>query len=226
MSLNGFWTGVREELRRYDLLTHPFYQAWSAGKLTRREIGYYGSQYLNHVAAFPTCLTALHCRLPEGAMRRAILRNAAEEEVDGRAHADLWRQFVREIEPEQAAHAEAVLPEMEGLTAIYRDLARDAAPAAALGAFYAFESQVPRIAAEKLAGLRKFYGANEAACEYFTVHLTADVHHANVWRTLIDESIQENAANAEQAMEGVRRGAYALWQALDGIDAARQHLPN
>jgi hypothetical protein len=73
-----FWTSVREQLRIHDLLTHPFYRAWKAGKLTRPEIGFYGRQYLHHVAAFPTYLTALHCRLPYGEGRKAILESAAD----------------------------------------------------------------------------------------------------------------------------------------------------
>jgi pyrroloquinoline-quinone synthase len=224
MTLDDFWTRVREELRKYDLLNHPFYQAWTSGRLTRPEIGYYGWQYLHHVAAFPTYLTALHCRLPEGETRRAVLANAAEEEAHDRPHSDLWRQFVGEIEPVKPERADAVLPEVKTLIETYSDLARHGSASAALGAFYAYESQVPLIAEEKLAGLRSFYGAGEVACEYFALHVTADLHHAHVWRRLIDHSIQENAACAGEALEGVSRGAQALWHALDGIDSARRSL--
>ena len=47
------------------------------------------------MTAFPTFLSALHCRLPDGALRRAVLRNLAEEEVEGRAHSDLWLDFAK-----------------------------------------------------------------------------------------------------------------------------------
>jgi pyrroloquinoline-quinone synthase len=218
-----FWTRAAEELRRYDLLKHPFYQAWSAGELTQAELGFYGRQYLEHVAAFPTYLTALHSRLPEGRTRSAVLRNAAEEEGNGRPHADLWRQFVAGIDPEGPAPAEETLREVRELVETYRELGRSASPATALGAFYAYESQVPRIAEEKQAGLRKFYGANDTTCAYFTLHRTADVHHADVWRRLIDQAIEGRAdAGASEALDGMRRGAHALWRALDGIEAARQ----
>jgi len=218
-----FWARATEELRRYDLLQHPFYQAWSAGELTQRELASYGRQYLEHVAAFPTYLTALHSRLPEGEMRSAVLRNAAEEEVKGRSHADLWRQFVAGIDPQGPARPEEVLPEVHDLVETYRDLGRSALPATALGAFYAYESQVPRIAREKRKGLKKFYGADDATCAYFTLHMTADVHHANVWRGLIDQVIEERGDfAAAEALDGMLTGARVLWHALDGIEKARR----
>lgn len=224
MTLEVFWTRVQDELRKFDLLTHPFYQAWSAGELTTEELGFYGRQYLHHVAAFPAYLTALHARLPEGESRRAVLRNAADEEVHGRSHADLWRQFVKGIEPGPTSGADEMLPEMRELVETYQDLGRNAPPAAALGAFYAYESQVPRIAGEKLAGLKKSYGADDATCEYFRLHVTADVRHANVWRELLEREVSQRPDGATQALEGVGRGARALWRALDGIETARQEM--
>ena len=222
MAHNEFWTRAEQELRRYDLLQHPFYQAWSAGELTPAELGAYGRQYVEHVAAFPTCLTGLHSRLPEGKTRSAVLRNAAEEEIIGTRHSDLWRQFIAGIDPERAGSADEIVPEVRELVDAYRQMGTSASPAAALGAFYAYESQVPRVAGEKQAGLRKFYGADDATCAYFTLHMTADVRHANVWRGLIDQAIDERGdAAAAEALEGIQSGAAALWRALDGIEAAR-----
>lgn len=224
MTLELFWTHAQEELRKYDLLKHPFYQAWSAGELKTEELGFYARQYLHHVAAFPAYLTALHARLPEGETRKAVLRNAAEEEVRGESHADLWRQFVKGMEPDAAKESEAILPEMRELVATYREMGHRAPAATALGAFYAYESQVPRIAETKMAGLKKFYSADDATCEYFRLHMTADVRHANVWRRLIEDEIGKSPRCESEAMEGVQRGAQALWRALDGIEAARQGM--
>jgi pyrroloquinoline-quinone synthase len=224
VTANEFWTSVQKTLHTYDLLTHPFYRAWTAGQLTRGEIGFYGRQYLQHVAAFPTYLTALHCRLEEGETRKSVLRTAAEEEAIGTSHADLWRQFVEGIEPPKRVHEGEVLPEIRQLVATYRALSQHGPTSAALGAFYAYESQVPRISEEKLTGLKGFYRADERTCEYFALHMTADLHHARVWRTLLDRSGEENAAHFDQALDGLCQGAEALWRALDGIDAARRHL--
>jgi pyrroloquinoline-quinone synthase len=221
MNRTDFWTSAGEELRAYALLSHPFYKAWTAGELTREDLGFYGWQYLHHVAAFPTYLTALHCRLPDCATRRAILCNAWEEEAQLTPHADLWRQFACAVNPAKSEGTAKILPEIRCLVETYRGMAESAPPPTALGAFYAYEWQVPAVAEAKLTGLTRFYGASGAACEYFELHRTADLKHREVWRTLINDSIKENPGSAREALDGVRRGARALWHALHGIEAAR-----
>ena len=226
---NNLWKSVDEILARHDLLTHPFYKAWSAGELTREQLAFYGEQYLAHVAAFPAYLTALHARLPEGETRRAVLRNAFEEEADGRSHADLWRDFVAGMGGERRADGEKQ-PEIKALVGTFDSMAREEATAAALAAFYAYESQVPRVAKEKRRGLTEWYGADRKTAEYFRVHETADVHHAAVWRELVEremtaaEEISLAAAEACEAavLRGTERAAKALWRALDGIESARK----
>ena len=78
---------------RHDLLCHPFYQAWTAGKLRAEDLRRYAQEYYHHVAAFPTYLSALHSRLADGELRRSVLRNLCEEEIAGTAHSDLWLDF-------------------------------------------------------------------------------------------------------------------------------------
>jgi pyrroloquinoline quinone (PQQ) biosynthesis protein C len=78
------------ELEEYDLLRHPFYEAWSAGELRRIDLLEYAAEYYHHVAAFPTYLSALHSKLPDGRLRRVVVQNLFAEELDGAAHSDLW----------------------------------------------------------------------------------------------------------------------------------------
>jgi len=42
-----------------NLLKHPFYQDWQAGKLSRQALQLYASQYYRHVEAFPKHLRVL-----------------------------------------------------------------------------------------------------------------------------------------------------------------------
>ena len=55
-----FWQQADQEIAKYDLLKHPFYQAWSAGELTRKDLKFYAQQYFHQVSEFPTYLTSLH----------------------------------------------------------------------------------------------------------------------------------------------------------------------
>jgi pyrroloquinoline-quinone synthase len=113
------------------------------------------------------------------------------------------------------------IPEIGNLVETFRTLAKDAPMASAFGALFAYESQVPKIAAEKHAGLKQHYGADDRACSYFTLHEKADIYHAGVWRKIISEIVEHDERCAAEALEGISRAANALWAALDGIERDR-----
>ena len=218
-----FWTELHARIAKHDLLTHPFYQAWSAGQLTQDDLREYAADYYPHVSAFPTYLSALHCRLPDGELRRAVLRNLAEEEIQGRAHSELWLDFAEGMGgvPEQVKKQE-LLPEVQELVSTFREVAQHATTAECLAAFYAYESQVPRIAEAKCRGLEQHYAADARTAGYFRLHCTADVRHSWVWRRLLEAELQQNPGSASDALAAAERASAALWQALDGIERQRQ----
>ena len=88
--------------------------------------------------------------------------------------------------------------------------------------FYAYESRVPAIAREKAAGLKDQYGADSATTRYFTLHQTADVLHADVWRKLIASELAKTPEAAEESLDAVEGIAAALWSVLDGVERKRQ----
>ena len=95
-------------------------------------------------------------------------------------------------------------------------------PEEALIAFYAYESQVPRIAKEKERGLRELYGADERTFGYFSLHAVADIYHARVWREELSVLLKANPAASSRMLARGEVTARALWRALDGIEAKRQ----
>src|ERR1700738_3394893 len=135
MSTNaGFWSRFEERVAPFNLLQHPFYQAWSKGELTRDELREYASEYWHHVSAFPTYLSALHARLEDASLRRTVLENLADEEglPAGRAHSDLWMDFATGMGADAAAVRERTLqPETAALIAHFRG-AMQTSPATAL----------------------------------------------------------------------------------------------
>jgi pyrroloquinoline-quinone synthase len=222
MEISAFWQTAGVEIARYDLLKHPFYQAWSAGELTKEDLKFYAEQYFHQVSQFPTYLTALHSRLPEGAIRRDVLANAYEEECDGIAHSDLWLRFAEGMGGGTTdLSGKNPIPEVSDLVKMFRELAMEAPVASAFGALFAYESQIPMIAAEKRNGLKQHYGADDQTCGYFAVHEKADVHHARVWRKIISTLVEEDDCHAAEAIDGISRAAKALWTALDGIERDR-----
>ena len=221
--MSQFFSALDLRLAPYDLLQHPFYQAWSQGELTRDELRAYASEYWHHVSAFPTYLSALHTRLADTPLRRIVLENLADEEglPAGRAHSDLWMDFAAGMGAEPAqVRGRALGEETKALIAFFRG-AMQGAPAAALAALYAYESRVPAIAHTKADGLKRHYGADAATARYFTLHQTADMHHAEVWRKAIEGELAAHPEQAEEALGAAEAAAAALWSTLDGIERSR-----
>jgi pyrroloquinoline-quinone synthase len=221
-----FWGRFEERVRPFNLLQHPFYQAWSKGELTREDLREYAAEYWHHVSAFPTYLSALHSRLPDGEMRREVLRNLAEEEgVDSataRPHSDLWMDFATGMgATRDEVVGRAVQPEMTALMGTFRELMQEEKASSAMAALYAYESKVPAIAVTKAQGLAEHYATEGAAARYFTLHQTADVAHASVWRELIDRELVVSPDAEEAALNAGERAAKALWVALDGVERQR-----
>ena len=223
MTTQEFLEKLDARIAKYDLLCHPFYKAWAAGELSREDLEAYGREYFHHVDAFPSYLTEFASRLPQGSLRKAVLANRDDElgATLGRSHAELWLDFVEGMGGGRTSEATPKISDLSRLLAFFHSVANDGNVEEALAAFYAYESQVPRVAEEKARGLRDRYGADEKTCAYFTLHTTADVYHARVWRTQLENAIERNSAAAERALTAGESAAKALWNALDGIEAAR-----
>ena len=204
MTSQQTWNELNARIAQHNLLLHPFYQAWKNGELTREDLREYASDYYHHVAAFPTYLSALHSRLEDGEVRRSVLRNLADEEIHGKCHSDLWLDFAAGFGADvDAVRNSAPSPEMAQLIAQFRTVAKEGATAEALAAFYAYESQIPAVAEEKLRGLKDLYGADDATAAYFKLHQTADVHHAANWRSQLEGLLVASAASETAGEQAV-----------------------
>jgi pyrroloquinoline-quinone synthase len=228
MTSQQFFEELEKRIAKYDLLCHPFYQAWSAGELTREELRDYALDYYHHVDAFPEYLAAFGLRLDDGELRRAVLSNMRDEQggedeygEPGRSHAELWMDFAEGMGARRTAFGHSPASEVKALVDHFSRVATLGTVEEALAAFYAYESQVPRIAEEKDRGLREQYGADERTRYYFTLHTTADVFHSNVWKQQLRKRIEEQPETAEKALNAAEGAAKVLWRALDGIESRR-----
>ena len=228
MTTAEFFEQLDARIQKYDLLCHPFYKAWAAGQLRREDLRQYAQDYYHHVEAFPSYLAALGVRLEEGETRRAVLANMCDEKgVDGDSgnqsvpHSELWLDFAEGMGSTRNLEWHTPIKEIRNLIQHFRHMASEGSPEEALAAFYAYESQVPRVAQEKERGLREMYAADDKTCGYFTLHATADVYHSRVWRNQLEKRIAANPETAEAALYGAETAARLLWLALDGIEARR-----
>ncbi len=229
MNTAEFFEKLEASIAKYDLLCHPFYRAWADGKLTRDDLREYARHYYHHVEAFPCYLAAFALRLEEGELRRAVLANMCDEKgaaekksgKDAVPHSELWLDFAESMGSRRDLNWHLPVAEVRELIRYFHRVAAEGSPEEALAAFYAYESQVPRIAQEKERGLREMYGADDKTCGYFTLHATADVYHSNVWRRQLERRIAQNPDAAYAALDAAENTAKMLWHALDGIEAAR-----
>jgi pyrroloquinoline-quinone synthase len=202
------------------MLKHPFYQAWTEGRLSLDTLRAYARQYFHHVEAFPRAVSAVHSACPNRDGRRMLAENLAEEEgieAGKQDHATLWLMFASGLgESEEGVRAQKLNPETQGLIDTFRKLSRQSY-AAGLGALYAYESQFPGVASAKIEGLIDRYGiADEEALRFFRVHEGVDVEHSSVCRALLDQLPGEEQAEAVAAGEEL---AGALWNFLSGVEA-------
>ena len=202
------------------MLKHPFYQAWTEGRLPLDTLRGYARQYFHHVEAFPRAVSAVHSACPDRDGRRMLAENLAEEEgieAGKQDHATLWLMFACGLgESEDSVRAQALNRETQALIDTFRRLSRQSY-AAGLGALYAYESQFPAVASAKIEGLVERYGiADEETLRFFQVHESADVEHSAVCRELLDRLPDEQKAEAIAAGEEL---AGALWNFLSGVEA-------
>jgi pyrroloquinoline-quinone synthase len=207
-----------------NLLHHPFYQDWQAGKLSRKALQLYASQYYRHVEAFPAHLRVLAART-DGDLRKLVEENLAEEEDPNGSHPKLWRDFAIALGvPEDDITCCPALPGTQAVVQTYREICGDRPVAEAVAALYAYESQVPEIATTKIEGLKTFYGVtNPEALAYFTVHEEADKAHRAAWRNWLE---QHANGDSDEIMATTDDALNALWGALDAVHCPQSCAQN
>jgi len=211
---------IDSKVAKRAMLSHPFYQAWTEGRLSLDTLRAYARQYFHHVEAFPRAVSAVHSACPDRDGRRMLAENLAEEEgveAGKQDHASLWLMFASGLgESEEGVRSQQLNGETTALIDTFRRLSRQSY-AAGLGALYAYESQFPGVATAKIEGLVDRYGiADEETLRFFRVHATADVEHSSVCRELLDRLPEAEKAEAVAAGEEL---AGALWNFLSGVEA-------
>ena len=202
-------------IAKKNLLNHPFYQDWQAGKLTRQALQLYAAQYYRHVEAFPKHLRVLAART-EGPIRKIVEENLAEEENPNASHPKLWRDFASSLGVgEDDITCCPALPGTQNVVQTFREICGDRTVPEAVAALYAYEAQVPEIATTKIDGLKKFYNVTQPeALAYFEVHEEADLAHRAAWRNWLLENANEDHS---EILATTNEALDALWGALDAV---------
>jgi len=206
---------------QHSMLKHPFYVAWSEGKLSKEVLQEYAKQYYAHVRAFPTYVSAVHSHCDDLETRQLLLENLVEEEHGAENHPELWLRFAESlgVRREEVKNAE-LLPKTKESVARLKQLTQSADYREGLAALYAYESQIPEVAQTKRAGLKEFYGIDdERGVSFFRVHESIDLLHKEVEQRILAQACT-TPADEERVTAAASAGAEALWSFLDGVHEA------
>lgn len=174
---------IDEMIEERSLLKHPFYQAWSDGKLTKESLAGYSKEYFQLVKEVPSFMAPIIQKAPE-----SIVKELVENQQEESDHIKPWIAFAGELGiSEEELLSYSGLPKTRQAVSDLNEL-MDTFEGGAC-AMYAFEKEIPKISQTKLDGLAEFYGmTSDEATEYFKLHTEADVRHAASWRNILEKS--------------------------------------
>jgi pyrroloquinoline-quinone synthase len=204
-------------IRERSILRHPFYRAWKRGELSHDQLATYSRVYYPHVAAFPTYLeNAIH-RAVDSSTRRALEDNLLDELTNPAPHPELWLDFASATgqDRDKVKRAQPVA-KVANTTATFDRLTSQGI-ARGLTALYAYESQQPEVAGEKMRGLRESYRiTSPEALSYFAVHATADLEHRASERAALARCLDAGTSPGA-VMNAAEEALDAYWNLLDGV---------
>ncbi len=174
---------IDEMIEERSLLKHPFYQAWSDGKLTKESLAGYSKEYFQLVKEVPSFMAPIIDKAPE-----SVVKELVENQQEESDHIKPWITFAGELGiSEEELLSYSGLPKTRKAVSELNELMNTFEGGAC--AMYAFEKEIPKISQTKLDGLAEFYGmTSEEATEYFKLHTEADIRHAASWRNILEKS--------------------------------------
>ncbi|OGG53156.1 hypothetical protein A3H16_00025 [Candidatus Kaiserbacteria bacterium RIFCSPLOWO2_12_FULL_53_8] len=206
-------SAIEKAVSERSLLKHPFYQAWSAGALTRQQLAGYAKEYYWVARNVPGIMNEIEKRVPASlaAGTKKILAEQASEE---REHVELWERFARSlgITKKQLRSYRPTTTVRNAVSNITKTARKGFEEG--IAAMYAFESELPAISSTKSEGLIKFYGLrSKDAHVYFKEHIKEE-KHLRLWRRFL-----RNVAPARRraALAAARTAVAAQNQVLDGV---------
>lgn len=219
--VSEFQTDLNNSIERHAMLSHPFYQLWSAGKLDVEVLREYAKQYYAHVKAFPTYVSATHSHCDDVAVRQMLLENLIEEERGENNHPELWLRFAEGLglSRDEVKNAELLPSTVDSVNRL-KGLTQSEDYRRGVAALYAYESQIPEVAKTKRSGLAEFYGIEDSrTVSFFTVHEAADEWHRETELKVLSDAC-ESDADRDTVTQSASEAAKALWDFLTGVQAA------
>lgn len=177
---------IDDEISKRSLLNHQFYTLWREGKLTLNHLRGYSKEYFQLVKTVPEFVYNIYNNLENHGSMYHYLKATKKTQIEESDHIEPWVKFALSLGIEKRELVEyagnnEVNMAIENLKKLSRSSILEGA-----STMYSFEKEIPQISKTKIEGLQKFYGiSKEDAIKYFKIHETADIEHAELWKTII-----------------------------------------
>ncbi len=173
------------------LLKHPFYQKWSKGELTKKDLQIYAKEYFHLVSRIPGIVERVRVRADK--QHHPLAGMIEKNRIEEQEHVELWKRFAKSLgisEQELVAHkphatVTAAVMQLEQLA--------DGTFEDGVVTMYSMEAELPKIAQTKKQGLCDWYNlSSEDAQIYFDEHLKEE-EHLQVWRGVTVDAARSQA---------------------------------
>lgn len=206
---------LKKMIQEKSILNHPFYKAWAAGLLSPEDLRRYACQYYHHVRAFPSYVAGIIANTDNPRLRSVLLENLNDEEGSTPTHLDLWVGLGRSLGlTREEMESSEVYPETRHFVDTFKHLTRNYSAPVGASALYAYESQIPAVAKEKIEGLAKYGFGSNLDVTFFAVHQEADVRHTAGLEKVMASTGPKEEEKAHLAVHQVLNG---WWGLLDGV---------
>ena len=203
---------------------HSFSNEWAAGRLTKRQMGYWAMQHWYYISRIPQQFGIMYVRCPDADTRLYILENLVGEEAESGRHPDLLLDFAEACgydreEVQRADQDGRVLPTTRAIRAWIEELVQSRhIVEQAAGIMVALEGQLPVMYTRYIEVCRQM-GFTDESLQFFTVHIEGDTEHAGVGYELC-ERYATTPHLEELAVGACRASAQMRVAYLDGVTRA------
>lgn len=174
---------IDQAVEEMSLLKHPFYRMWSNGELSLNHLQGYSLEYFQLVKMVPQMVNNIKLNLQESKLQSIVEESQKEES----SHIEPWIRFANSIgvKREQLLNYTCDGNTKNAVTSLL-ELTKNSLHEG-ICAMYAYELELPKISRSKIDGLNKFYNMSSAdSTNYFEIHEEADIRHADIWRSMIN----------------------------------------
>jgi len=223
-----FRTKLDEAREASSSVSHSFSEEWAAGRLSRRQMGYWAMQHWYYISRIPQQFGQMYVRCPDSDTRLFILENLVGEEEESGRHPDLLLDFADacgypRAEVERADRDGRVLPTTRAMRAWIEELVQSRHTVEqAAGIMVALEGQLPTMYSRYVEVCRSM-GFTDEELRFFTVHIEGDTEHAGVGYELC-ERYATTPELEELAVGACRASAQMRVAYLDGVTRALAEL--